>query len=268
MLNGLGLCAGIGGAELALSEWVRFVCLVEWEDYPQEVLRIRHPGVPIWDDLRKFDGKPWRGLVDFVAAGFPCQDISLAGSRKGLEGERSALFFDVVRVVKEIRPGFVFLENVPGIRAYLETVEWEMADAGYECRWDVVSAAEVGAWHLRKRWFLLAADARGRRRDREKERKVELKGRAEVVGGCDADGNPDNKGETARQVHPATHTNGAGGSGWPSEPDVGRVVHGLSSRMDRRLRAERIKALGNCMVPAQAREAFRRLSGLNLRGKP
>ncbi len=304
MLNVMGLCSGIGGAEIALSEWGKPVCFVEFAPYPQEVLKLRYPGIPIFSDLRKFDGKPWRRCVDLITAGFPCQDLSLAGNRDGLDGERSGLFFDVARVVREVRPHFVFLENVPGIRRFLGTVEGEMADAGYECRWDVVSAAEVGAWHLRKRWFCLAADIdriRGRvqqgRRGGQKRQGAAYTGhdgskgavahshgigRVQVVAeskGQQGKHDDIGAGQARRfaddadrqgQLQPSRFVTDVGGrpnncfapEWWATEPNVGRVVHGLSTRLDKRIRAERIKALGNSLVPAQGKEAFKRLIGL------
>lgn len=169
MLNGLGLCSGILGADLALRDWVRFVCHVEIDPFCQEVARSRFadgslPTAPIWDDLRTFDGRPWRGCVDLIAAGFPCQDLSVAGRQAGLGGERSGLFFEVVRVVDEVRPAFVLLENVGGVRGHLGRIASALATLRYDARWGFVSAAEVGAWHRRDRWFCLATNADSRRR--------------------------------------------------------------------------------------------------------
>lgn len=265
MLHGMGLCPGIGGAELALSEWVEPVCFVEIAEYPQEVLRKNFPRVPIWDDLRTFDGKPWRGRVDLIAAGFPCQDISAANPNgKGLDGERSGLFFEVVRVIREVRPYFVFLENSPRLRKYMGTVASELAELGYECRWMPVSAAEVGAWHLRKRLFVVAADIdRVRGRVQQGRRGGESRERSAIDHGDGQDGHSHSKSpKEIRQVCRGSDAEPPGADWWLDEPDVGRVVHGLSTRLDKRIRAERIKALGNCMVPAQAKEAFKRLMGL------
>src|SRR5690606_12278219 len=94
---------------------------------------------------------------DVICGGFPCQDISVAGTGAGLEGERSGLFFEIIRLVGEIRPRLVFLENVPAIttRGGVRGIS-AFASLRYDCRWTIVSAAEVGAPHLRRRWFLLA----------------------------------------------------------------------------------------------------------------
>lgn len=96
--------------------------------------------------------------IDIISGGFPCQDISIAGHGKGLEGKRSGLIFEVFRLIAETNPSFVFLENVPAIRTRGgERVGKELASIGYDCRWTTLSAAEVGAPHKRERWFLLGA---------------------------------------------------------------------------------------------------------------
>ena len=163
MLNELALFAGIGGISHGLREWTRPICYVEADPDCVERLAVRIrsgelPIAPIWGDIRRFDPAPWIGAVDIITAGFPCQDISAAGADRGLEGERSGLFFQVVRLAAALQPGFLFLENVPPIRRRgLDRVVRELARIGYDPRWDTVSAADVGAGHLRKRWWSLAA---------------------------------------------------------------------------------------------------------------
>jgi len=113
------------------------------------------PKAPIWDDIRTLpaDELP---RIDIIYGGFPCQDISVAGRGAGLGGERSGLFYEIMRLVKELRPAFVFLENVPAIRTRgLDKVLHELTQERYDCRWLMLSAAEVGALHKRERWFLL-----------------------------------------------------------------------------------------------------------------
>ena len=118
-MNELALFAGAGGGILGghLLGW-RTVCAVEWEPYAASVLVQRQndgilPPFPIWDDVQTFDGKPWRGIVDVVSGGFPCQDISIAGKGDGLDGQRSSMWQYMARVVSEVRPRFVFVENSP-----------------------------------------------------------------------------------------------------------------------------------------------------------
>lgn len=165
-LNGLALCAGVGGLELglkiALPEY-KCICYVERETYPAAILVSRMAeGIldeaPIWDDVETFDGRLWRGKVDIISAGFPCQPWSCAGERRGLEDIRW-LWPSIQRIIRHIRPRYVFLENVPGILAGgLDPVLSDLAQIGYDAVWDMFSAASAGAPHLRKRIFILAVE--------------------------------------------------------------------------------------------------------------
>lgn len=165
-INGLSLFSGIGGIDLALRKWVRPIAYCEIDPYCQGVLLSRMArgdigNAPIWSDIRHLHtGEKSRlpcGYIDIVYGGFPCQGISVAGLGKGLEDERSGLFFEIMRLAKEIQSKFIFLENVPAIttRGGLQVVR-EIAEMGYDCRWCIISAASVGALHRRERWFLLA----------------------------------------------------------------------------------------------------------------
>jgi DNA (cytosine-5)-methyltransferase 1 len=162
-MNELALFAGAGGGILGgkLLGW-RTVCAVEWEPYPASVLCARQndgllPPFPIWDDVQTFDGRPWRGIVDVVSGGFPCQDISSAGKGAGIEGERSGMWKHMARVVSEVRPRFVFVENSPMlIHRGLARVLGDLATLGYDSRWTVMGAADVGAPHQRDRLWLVA----------------------------------------------------------------------------------------------------------------
>jgi DNA (cytosine-5)-methyltransferase 1 len=162
-MNELALFAGSGGGILGghLLGW-RTVAAVEIEDYPRRVLLQRQadgllPRFPIWDDICTFDGHPWRGKVDVISGGFPCQDISAAGKGDGLDGERSGLWTEMARLVGEIRPPFVFVENSPmltsrgGVRVIAD-----LTSLGYDCRWTVIGAADVGAPHQRDRIWIVA----------------------------------------------------------------------------------------------------------------
>lgn len=160
-LSGLSLCAGIGGKDLALEEWVRTVAYCEIEPYAQtDLLRNMRQGniarAPIWDNLKTLKGD-MLPKIDIIMAGFPCQDISTAGSKKGLGGEKSSLYFEVERLIGELRPEFVFLENSPAITIRgLERISMGISALGYDLEWTIVSASELGAWHERERWWLLA----------------------------------------------------------------------------------------------------------------
>jgi len=161
-MNELALFAGAGGGILGgkLLGW-RTVCAVEWEPYPASVLVARQndgllPPFPIWDDIQTFDGKPWRGIVDVVSGGFPCQDISAAGRGAGIDGERSGMWKHMARVVGEVRPKFVFVENSPMlVTRGLERVLGDLTALGYDTKWTVMGAADVGANHQRDRIWIV-----------------------------------------------------------------------------------------------------------------
>lgn len=159
----LALFAGAGGGILGgiLLGW-RTVCAVEIDPYCRDVLLARQrdghlPRFPIWDDVRTFDGRPWRGHVDVISAGFPCQDISSAGKRAGLDGARSGLWREAARIIGEVRPQSVLLENSPHLRTRgLGRVLCDLAELGYDAQWGVLGARHVGAPHWRDRMWIVA----------------------------------------------------------------------------------------------------------------
>ncbi len=238
-MHELALFAGAGGGILGgrLLGW-RTICAVEWDPYAASVLlRRQDDGIlepfPVWDDVRTFDGKPWRGLVDVVSGGFPCQDISVAGGGAGIDGERSGLWSEMARVVGEVRPKFVFVENSPAIiRRGLGRVLGDLSSMGYDSRWCCLSAAEVGAPHRRDRFWLVATDTDGQRKLQQSEPKQESRRR------------PSDRGQQTGD-----------GRWWSSESGVRRVAHGVADRMDR------LRTLGNGQVPEVARRAWEILTG-------
>lgn len=165
-MNELALFAGAGGGILGgvLLGW-HTVAAVELERYPRECLLQRQrdgilPPFPVWDDVRTFDGKPWRGLVDVVSGGFPCQDISAAGKGAGITGSRSGLWAEMHRIICEVRPRYAFMENSPLLTSRgLHRVLGDLAEAGYNAAWMVLGAADLGAPHKRDRIWILAEDA-------------------------------------------------------------------------------------------------------------
>jgi DNA (cytosine-5)-methyltransferase 1 len=169
-MNELALFAGAGGGILGghLLGW-RTVCAVEWEPYPASVLLARQndgmlPPFPVWDDVQTFDGRPWRGIVDVVSGGFPCQDISAAGKGAGIDGERSGMWREMARIIHEVRPRFVFVENSPMLTSRgLGTVLGDLASMGFDAEWGVLGAADVGAPHQRDRIWIVANSRHGRR---------------------------------------------------------------------------------------------------------
>jgi DNA (cytosine-5)-methyltransferase 1 len=163
VLNELALFAGGGGGILGsiLLGW-RTVCAVEIDPYCREVLLSRQRDgclepFPIWDDIKTFEGRPWRGHVDVVTGGFPCQDISAAGRGDGIEGSKSSLWFEMARVVREVQPRYVLVENSPMLTTRgLGRVLGDLASMGFDARWGVFSACSMGAPHMRRRMFIVA----------------------------------------------------------------------------------------------------------------
>lgn len=268
-LRELALFAGAGGGILGglLLGW-RTVAAVEIEEYPRAVLLQRQldgilPSFPIWDDLRTFDGRPWRHEVDIITGGFPCQDISAAGLGKGLAGERSGLWAEMARVIGEVRPKYALVENSPLLTGRgLDWVLLDLAKMGYDARWCVLGAIDAGAPHKRDRIWILAhaneARWNGRPRGREKQT-----GRGQLVdSGCEmanSDGerfekfNIAPKSDKTRQ-YPGGDAAGRRETWWAVEPELGRVANGVARRVDR------LKAIGNGQVPAVVELAWETLS--------
>jgi len=264
-LNELALFAGAGGGILGgkLLGW-NTVCAVEWEPYPASVLCARQndgllPPFPIWDDVQTFDGKPWRGIVDVVSGGFPCQDISAAGKGAGIDGERSGMWREMARIIHEVQPRFAFVENSPMLTSRgLGAVLGDLAAMGFDARWGVLGAADVGANHQRDRIWIVA-----KRRGHVSHPELHGLGRGqqqpqgvtESIAEATNTNSPrcEGHGDSAKRGQ-AQHPMFGLSSWWQTEPDVGRVVDGLAARVDR------LKAIGNGQVPLCAATAFRILS--------
>ena len=167
----LALFSGAGGGILGgvLLGW-RTVCAVELNAYCARRLMQRQneghlPPFPVWDDVCTFDGRPWRGVVDVVSGGFPCQDISSAGQRKGIDGEHSGLWREMARIISETRPVFVLIENSPHLRTRgLVRVLKDLDGMGYNTARGVFGAEDCGAPHPRKRMWIVANTDDGRKR--------------------------------------------------------------------------------------------------------
>lgn len=230
------LFAGAGGGILAdILLGHQPVCAVEINSYCQQVLAARQedgslPWFPIFDDVAKFDGTKWKGLIDIVAGGFPCQDISAAGKGAGLDGERSGLWTEMARIICEIQPRYVFVENSPMLTSRgLGRVLGDLAAMGFDAEWGVVSAADTGAPHLRERiWIVAHSDGNDANRRRG----------AMQMGWIGREGKVAHDGHQQRAK-------------WPAEPGVGILAHGVAQRM------EQLTALGNGQVSRVAATAWR-----------
>ncbi len=231
-MNELALFAGAGGGILGstLLGW-RTVCAVEINEYARNVLIARQNDgclepFPIWDDITTFNGKRWRGIVDVVSGGFPCQDISTAGgpNRKGINGEKSGLWREMARIIREVRPRYAFVENSAALSwRGMGVVLGDLAEMGFDAEWGVFSAADIGARHERARMWIV-----GSHRDADKESE-----------------------KPQRRFHGPSEESIRVMSTWMSaEPQVGRKSDGVAGWMDR------LGCLGNGQVPGVAKLAW------------
>jgi len=279
-MNELALFAGAGGGILGghLLGW-RTICAVEWDAYAASILVQRQndgslPAFPIWDDVQTFDGRPWRGRVDVISGGFPCQDISSAGKGAGIDGERSGMWGHMARIIGQVRPEFCMVENSPLLVGRgLARVLGDLASLGYDAKWGVLGARNAGAPHKRDRiWIvgelpdsqLLRRNSRlrgqaGQQPGERREARGVIASSGEDV--ADAHGKRGRSGGAKRQDavdawkssrHPGHDPGGVGW--WATEPGLGRVAHGVAHRVDR------LKCIGNGQVPQCAALAWRILT--------
>jgi DNA (cytosine-5)-methyltransferase 1 len=218
----LSLFAGIGGFDLGLERTGGFktVAFCEIDPFCQRVLAKHWPGVPIYDDVRTLTADRLaadRIKPNVICGGFPCQDISEAGRRAGLAGERSGLWRDYARLVGELRPRFIIVENVSELTVeHLGPVLGDLAALGYDAVWNCIPASHIGARHIRDRVWIAAflPDAEGAR--------IEQFWRQQLA----------QAGNSRRSLHLRFN-----------EPEPPRVVNGIPYR------SQRNRALGNAVVP-------------------
>ena len=274
-LRVLDLFSGVGGFSLGLERTGGFetVAFCEIEPFPRRVLAKHWPGVPVYEDVTTADFGEL-GPVDVVTAGFPCQDISLAGKGAGLSGERSGLFWHIIRTAGLVGWPQLLLENVAALlNRGMGEVLGALASVGYDTEWHCIPASAVGAPHRRDRVWIVA-DSGCRRRREPEGGKIQQPGRAEAFGSsalADATGSvrcgrqgsgalPASGGQDVADAYGARlegwfrNRERAGERSaregvrskpgeWLPEPDVGRVAHGIPAR------AHRLRALGNAVVP-------------------
>jgi DNA (cytosine-5)-methyltransferase 1 len=295
-MNVLDLFSGIGGFSLGLERaGMRTVAFCEIDPFCRRVLAKHWPSVPCYDDVRILTAASLRAdgiSVDVICGGFPCQDISFAGAGAGLAGARSGLWSEYARIVGELRPRYVIVENVAALLGRgLDVVLGDLATLRYDAEWHCIRAADVGAPHLRDRIWIVAypqySDAHGERSHRahlyehgsvelrdeqirftrsmgstladpQREGRLQSKGSERQERGWSGHGgnslaNPNSSHEhrwcgplqegwgwRASQIAADGFT---GGIEWRVEPNVGRVAHGISERVDR------LCGLGNAVVP-------------------
>jgi DNA (cytosine-5)-methyltransferase 1 len=312
-MNVLDLFSGIGGFSLGLERaGMRTVAFCESDEYCRAVLRRHWPDVPVWDDVRTLTfhegrlaadtikrrileatevcaGREGAGIldstnehqctpvyIDVICGGFPCQDISVAGKGAGIAGERSILWKEFARIIGEVRPRYIIVENVAALLGRgLSVVLGDLAALGYDAEWHCIPACAVGAPHRRDRVWIVAYATRhvrgeqaqgGTERQRTRQcgqqsdvayagdqGQLQQSGivgeeRGRVGNGCEdvayADGRRcEQRDEGKRSIPIINPQNNGQSDWWLTEPDVGRVAHGVPARVDR------LRALGNAIVP-------------------
>lgn len=272
-MNELHLFAGAGGGILGgLLCGHTPVCAVEIDPYCRQVLLQRQrdgmlPRFPVWDDVTTFDGRPWRGRADIVCGGFPCQDISAAGKRRGIEGARSGLWSHMARIIGEVRPRYALVENSPMLVGRgLAVVLGNLAALGYDAVWCVLGARHVGAPHRRDRIWILAYATLSNGETMQNSPRATQETQGEFRGSGGFAGNVSNPQEprleggfAARNPRPDGRApehrqRGRAPDWWASEPGLDRVAHGVANRVDR------LSAIGNGQVPAVVALAWRTLN--------
>ena len=249
--------SGIGGFSYAAERIVggfETVAFVEREPYCQQILGKHWPNVPIYDDITTFSPEPYS--ADVVCGGFPCQDISTAGKQAGIkQGTRSGLFYELIRVIRLVQPKYVVLENVSAILANgLDTVLGELAEAGFDAEWACIPASAVGACHQRDRWWLVAYSTKspnnGSAIGSPTDTASNQSGQGSKLGRSDCLDAANTSSERLERSQPtwrfATRQLCPNWGGYVSEPVLCRGDDGLSNRV------ERLKALGNAVVPQVA----------------
>ena len=265
--------AGIGGFSYAAEKLVggfETTQFIEINPYCQKILNKHWSHVPIHDDITTFTATP--GEFDIITGGFPCQDISVAGLQKGITKEtRSGLFYELIRVIRMVRPRYVVLENVAAIlNRGLDIVLRELSEAGYDAEWAVISASSLGACHRRSRWWLVAYPNSERLQGRLLQLNKELQetrhsGKKDTFSITDTDSTR-TQGNRSGQTEPVwtnaffnskeRRTLNPNWQRYVSESCLCRGDDGLRGRMDR------LKALGNSIVPAVAAIPLQRVKDL------
>jgi len=296
----LDLFSGIAGFSYAAEKIVggyKTTQFVEKDSYCQSVIRKNFPNIPIHDDIRTFTAKP--GQFDVFTIGFPCQDLSVAGKQRGINDKtRSGLFYESIRLLREVRPRFALFENVRNLLSHekgqtFQEVLFQIAKAGYDAEWSVISARDLGACHLRERIWIVAytndygSSTSKRIRVDDKTNSITQEGQNKTSK-SERSSNPRDS-RTFQQTSETSDTSNTNSSrtqsnsegleepiwkhaflnskerrtlspdwtGYVSEPSLCRGDDGLRGRV------ARIKAMGNSIVPQCAAVPLQRIKDLN-----
>lgn len=283
------LFSGIGGFDLA-SQWMGWnnVFQCEKDEWCRKVLEKNFPNTKRFEDIKEFNAKEYNGTIDVISGGFPCQPFSVAGQRKGKEDDRY-LWAEMLRIIGEVQPKFVVGENVTGIIGMaLDTVLSDLEAQNYTTETYIIPACSKNAWHRRDRVWIVAYSNSIRWQNEQKENgqplhngngngktKEQSRGKQQRRTGEPGDIFSDttsqrqqrqgerskrssNKEEGKRQTNNA-FANGINNQ-WTVEPELGRVANGIPDRLDR------LKGLGNAIVPQVAYEIFRSIGELHWHG--
>jgi site-specific DNA-cytosine methylase len=277
VLSGLDLFSGYGGIARGISPWVRTIAYCEVERYRQAVLlsemqRGRIDRAPIWDDVRTLRAEHLGETIDIISGGWPCTGHSVAGARKGLDHVESSLVSHLIRLFSEIRPRYGFLENVPGVfQTGFDRITAELAKLGYVGRYGVLSCYDVepNAWHERRRVWIALADASRIGGDQGREEPLGISGSSDQGVPCvhgetraasDGDGERlEGWVEPEEAWPPLPFVTAPAESAWDAgipQPTLQRKIDGAAAWRSQ------IECLGGGVVPCVAREAFKRLFGL------
>ena len=290
MLKVLDLFSGIGGFSLGLESTGHFetIAFCEKDEFCQKVLQKNFKNIPIEGDVRNVKGDKYK--ADVVTGGFPCQPFSVAGKRKGTDDDRY-LWDETIRVVRECKPKWFIGENVEGLiniqeGMVLRQVQTDLEKEGFEVQCLIIPASGIGAWHQRKRVWIIGCNvsntkSKWSRKCREPNKKKRLEESKSTQSDCICSDVPNS--QCNEHQHTPTRQSGTGElwgfysekekqtshdlwsktsrcnapfrqkSWWQTQSELCRIPHGLSTSMDRN-RANRIKALGNSIVPQIARE--------------
>ncbi len=266
----LSLFTGAGGGVLAshLLGW-QTLGYVEYADYAQRVIaaRIRDgylPNAPIFGDIRSFISEgyaeSYTGMVDVVSGGFPCQPFSVAGKQAGKDDPRN-MWPATIATIRIIQPRFAFLENVPGLvtSGYFGTILGDLAESGFDCRWRILSAAEMGGPHRRDRiWIVAYPKGAGTGAHEHRvwggAKRFRKRNQAGQMAHPNGAGLEKRQGQNTGRARKDGGTKPGRSEWWAVEPGLGRVANGVGNRVDR------LKAIGNGQVPAVAARAWQLLT--------
>jgi len=247
-LKVLDLFSGVGGFSLGLERTGGFetVAFCEIEEYPRKVLKKHWPEVPIYEDIKKLTAERLdaSGIeCDVITGGFPCQDLSVAGSQKGIHAERSGLWGELCRIISEVRPKYAIVENVTALLSgdrgkWFQRVLGELAEIGYDCQWHCIRASDIGAEHRRDRVWIICYP------NDKSEPACAIDDEAQMLQehGSDSDETQLKRRRLSSRIQ-QEYANTSNSRWGKDKPGVDRTSNGIPSQMDR------LGCLGNAVVP-------------------